>query len=78
MLTKDFSGTYDYERGEAQNEVAYFTESIQPDYSPDESLAYAAKIAAHWRKVLTAEGFADFADEWNKLVPKYPLTQSAP
>lgn len=75
MQTKDFTGTYDYERGEAQGEAEYFIKAIQPDRTPDECKAYVDKIARHWQKVLCANGFADFRDEWNKLVPQYPINR---
>jgi hypothetical protein len=72
MKTKDFSGEYDYERGEAQNEAAYFLETILPEYDLAGSTKYVAKIAAHW-KVVLGDRFSDFKDEWNKLVSQFPL-----
>ena len=73
MLTKDFTGVYDYERGEAENEAQYFIEEIVPDSTPEECRVYAERIAAHWRKCLDADGFADFSRWWNKLVTQYPI-----
>ena len=73
MLTTDFTGTYDYERGEAWEKAQYFLEFIIPDSTPSEIAADVAKEAAHWAKCLDAAGFADFADEWNRLVPAYPM-----
>ena len=73
MMTKDFTGVYDYERGEAKSEAAYFNEQLVPENTPEENRKDADRIARHWKVVLTPEGYADFADEWNKIVPQFPI-----
>ena len=73
MMTKDITGTYDYERLEAQAEANYFTETILPERTEPECRDYALKIAAHWSKCLEPAGFADFCSEWNMLIPDYQI-----
>lgn len=69
MLTTDFTGTYEYEREEARYAAQYFTETIIPESTPEECVAYTAKIAAHWSRVLDPAGMSDFRAEWNNLSP---------
>jgi hypothetical protein len=65
MKTTDFSGEYDYEREEAQAEFTSFCE-YRDEYTESEQEKEVQKIAAHWRKVLTPEGFDNFACAWNE------------
>lgn len=69
MKTTDFSGTYDYEREEARAETDFF-KSIETE---TERQSYVARLAKHWHRVLCAEGYADFRDEWNKLNPEHRI-----
>ena len=64
-LTTDFSGTYDYEAGEANNEFDYLME-IEADYTIEEMQAKVEKLQIHWLKVLGADGFRDFSAAWNQ------------
>ena len=72
MLTKDFSGVYDYERCEARNEAESFLEYAD-EYTSEQNRRNADKILEHWQRCLCAQGLADFRDEWNKLVPQFPI-----
>ena len=72
MKTKDFSGEYDYERGEAQSEANSFLEYAS-EQTPEQNRKYADKILAHWQKCLCEKGLQDFRDEWNKLVPEFKI-----
>lgn len=72
MLTKDFSGEYDYERGEARQEAENFLE-WSVEYTQEQNRIEADKILAHWQRCLCPQGLADFRDEWNKLVLAYQI-----
>lgn len=72
MKTKDFSGEYDYERGEAQNEAENFLEYAS-EQTTEQNRRAADKIFAHWQKCLCENGLRDFRDEWNKLVSDFPI-----
>lgn len=63
--TTDFSGTYDYEAGEANQEFDYLME-IEADYTIEEMQAKIEKLQVHWLKVLGADGFRDFSEAWNQ------------
>lgn len=73
MKTSDFTGTYDYERGQAQSEAEYFLTEIVPHDDPDTCRKHADRIRAHWERVLCPQGMADFRAEWNKLSPIYSI-----
>ena len=76
MLTKDFSGVYDYEREQAQSELSYFSEVLLPECdTPEKIQAELLYYANYWRKCLCSQGYADFRDEWNKALPNYPLPE---
>ena len=65
MQTTDFTGTYDYEREEAQH--------IAQSMMEDETSGYQAitperiaKELAHWQVCLCPQGYMDFKDELEK------------
>lgn len=64
-LTTDFSGTYDYEAGEANQEFDYLME-IEADYTIEEMQEKVERLQVHWLKVLGADGFRDFSLAWNR------------
>ena len=64
-LTTDFSGTYDYEAGEANQEFDYLME-IEADYTIEEMQEKVERLQVHWLKVLGADGFRDFSAAWNQ------------
>lgn len=72
MLTRDFSGVYDYERSEARQAAEMFLE-YSAEYDQEQNRRAADRERAHWARVLCHQGLRDFCDEWNKLVPNYPL-----
>jgi len=76
MKTTDFTGTYDYEREVAQSEAAYFNEVILPECDNAERVAKEiGRYAVHWKTALCAQGYADFREEWNKLLPEHNLPE---
>ena len=61
MLTTDFSGTYDYEREEAEHAAQYILDDLNDGYiTPDEFQDRLAKERQHWKKCLP-----DTFDDWN-------------
>jgi hypothetical protein len=63
MLTTDFSGTYDYEREEAEHAAQCIFEDIQEEcLSREELPARIERERVHWKRSLDAESF----NEWNK------------
>ncbi len=64
-LTVDYSGTYDYEAEEANQEFDYLME-CEADYTMEEMQAKVEKLQVYWLKVLGADGFKDFAIAWNQ------------
>lgn len=69
MITTDFSGTYDYEKEEAENEAASILADKADGYyrSEPEYQAAVGKILAHWGKVFSGEpeSLADFTRHFN-------------
>lgn len=63
MLTSDFSGTYDYEKEEAENEYQDFME-YEKEHSQKENILRVEKLAIYWEKVLS-ETFHEFKMYWN-------------
>lgn len=72
-LVTDFSGTYDYEREEARNEAEHFL-AYADEYTDEENATRIKNLRDHWKHVLTAEGMADFVDEFNKYSTKFKIT----
>ena len=72
-LTTDFTGKYDYEAGEANQEFDYLME-FESDYTMDEMQAKVKKLQIHWLRVLGADGFQDFAKAWNQRCNDAGLT----
>lgn len=74
MLTSDFTGTYDYEKEEAEHEAEYIRECID-EAQGDEAeisriLARIVKLGAHWNRALGGgESFADFVRHFNAKMP---------
>jgi len=62
MQTTDFTGTYDYERDEAQHIAQTMLDDAKSGYqaiTPE----LIAKELAHWHKCLCPQGYLDFKDE---------------
>jgi hypothetical protein len=74
MLTRDFSGEYDYERSEANYVAESFEDYIACEYTADEYKGRVEKELAHWSKILTPEGLADFKDQFNKRTKNLCMT----
>jgi hypothetical protein len=69
MLTTDFSGTYDYEKEEAEHEAEYIIECINDD-GDEYAKGRIEKLRIHWQKVLdTKESFDDFCKHFNAKMP---------
>ena len=74
MLTTDISGTYDYEREEAEHEAEYICEYIEEAQGDEGELARIVarieKTGAHWNRALGGgESFADFVRHFNAKMP---------
>lgn len=73
MLTTDFSGTYDYEKTEAEAEADYYLELIVEAGNDEEKLKYIArslsKLPIHWGKILTPEQLEEFCHYFNDKMP---------
>ena len=60
MLTTDFSGTYDYEKTEAEHAAKHLLEDLRDGYYTIEQFHEACrKERAHWAKYLDAPGSLD-------------------
>lgn len=68
-LTTDFSGTYDYEKTEAESEADYFLE-LAAEYTADEMSGKLAKLAEHWAKALP-DTYDDFRKHFNAKWDNY-------
>jgi len=71
MKTTDFSGTYDYEKVEAESEAEYLLEGLAEGYySPQQFEQAKTKTLAHWQKVFTKEpeSMAEFAKYFNARI----------
>jgi hypothetical protein len=69
MLTTDFSGTYDYEKDEAESEADTLLADLADGYySPDQFEAAKTKTLAHWTKVFRGEpeSLAEFSKYFNE------------
>jgi len=65
MQTTDFTGSYDYEREEAQYVAQTMIDDAESGYqaiTPE----LIAKELAHWQKCLCQQGYLDFKDELEK------------
>lgn len=63
MLITDFTGTYDYEKAEADHVAAYILEGIaEGEYTADELPRLISKELAHWAKSLGGESSESFED----------------
>ena len=63
MLTTDFTGTYDYEKAEADHAAAYILEGIaEGEYTADELPRLILKELAHWTGALGGAESASFQD----------------
>jgi phosphoenolpyruvate carboxylase len=74
MLTKDFTGEYDYEREEAEHEAEYIRECIEEAENNEIEIARIVarieKLGAHWNRALCGgESFADFVRHFNSAMP---------
>lgn len=62
MLTSDFSGTYDYEKEEAQHAAQFLLDDIFDGYlSHEEVPAKIEKERQHWKKCLP-----DTFEDWDR------------
>jgi hypothetical protein len=68
MITTDFSGTYDYEREEAENSAQELL-GIKGDYSKEEFDALIMREVLHWKKCLDSEESFDcfLGHFWNAM-----------
>lgn len=76
MKTTDFSGTYDYEKVEAESEAEYLLEGLADGYySPDQFEAAKSKIIVHWSKVFEREpeSLTDFIKYFNERLQCAPI-----
>lgn len=63
MMTTDFSGTYDYEKAEADHAAVYILEGIaEGEYTLDELPKLITKELAHWAAALGGENSESFQD----------------
>ena len=70
MLTTDFSGTYDYEREEAEHAADSILEDLACGYiTPDELPDRMNRELAHWNKCLP-DTFDDFLRHFNAAMEK--------
>jgi hypothetical protein len=74
MLTTDFTGTYDYEKTEAEAEAEHYLHLIAEASQDEQELSYLArsmgKLSAHWGKILeTPEQFEEFCQHFNAKMP---------
>ena len=74
MLTTDFTGTYDYEKTEAEAEAEHYLHLIAEARDDEREMAYLArsmaKLSAHWGKVLeTPEQMEEFCQHFNAKMP---------
>lgn len=69
MKTSDCTGSYDYERSEAQTAgEELLADLCSGYYSPEQFEQAIERERTHWAKILTPEGMADFTDEFNKTI----------
>lgn len=74
METIDFTGTYDYEKTEAEAEAEHYLHLIAEAGQDEQELAYIArnmaKLSTHWGKVLeTPEQLEEFCQYFNAKMP---------
>ncbi len=70
MLTTDFSGTYDYEREEAEHAADSILEDLACGYiTPDELPDRMNRELAHWKKCIP-DTFDDFLRHFNAAMEK--------
>jgi len=74
MLTTDCTGTYDYEREEAESEAEYICEDISEAEGSEIEItrivARIEKLGVHWNRALGGgESFADFVRWFNAKMP---------
>ena len=68
MLTTDFTGTYDYEKEEAQYAAQYLLDLLNDaDITPEELPEKINKELAHWKKCLP-DTFDEFAQHFNAFI----------
>lgn len=68
MLTTDFTGTYDYEKEEAEYAAAYLLEDLACGYTkPEYFELQILKELAHWRKCLP-DTFEDFNKHFREAI----------
>lgn len=73
MLTTDFSGTYDYEKTEAESEAEYLLEGLAEGYySPEQFEQAKAKTVSRWAKVFAKEpeSLAEFLQYFHARLAK--------
>lgn len=78
MITTDFSGSYDYEKEEAEAIAVPMFEDLQSGYYTLEQFAAACqKEAAHWQRVLggkDSESYQDFARHFNAAIKETQIS----
>lgn len=63
MMTTDLTGTYDYEKAEADHAAAYVLEGIaEGEYAPGELPKLITEELAHWAAALGGENSESFQD----------------
>lgn len=68
MLTTDFTGTYDYEKEEAEHAARYILDELNDAYiTPEELGARIHKELAHWKKCIP-DTFEDFERHFNAFI----------
>lgn len=68
MLTTDFTGTYDYEKTEAEHAAEYILDNLaNGDIEPGDLLSTMLKELAHWRVVLP-DTFEDFNKHFRAFI----------
>ena len=68
MLTTDFTGTYDYEKEEAEHAANYLLEDLACGYTkPEEFELKLLNERVHWRKCLP-DTFEDFDKHFREAV----------
>ena len=68
MLTTDFTGTYDYEKEEAEHAAAGLLEDLACGYTkPEDFELRLLKERAHWRKCLP-DTFEDFDKHFREAI----------
>ena len=68
MLTTDFTGTYDYEKEEAEHAADFILDDLYDGYiTPEELPARLLKELTHWKKCIP-DTFEEFEKHFNARI----------